>query len=378
MGDHSRVGLHLLHPKSKAAKVDALRVDIVAVHGLEGHPINTWTLSDKSDTLWLRDFLPSDVHGARIFTFGYEADVAFGKSIADIKDHAMDLLGSLIDVREEQNEISRPIIFIAHSLGGIVAKQALAWARVESRYQQIKDHTLGIVFFGTPHRGSDFANYGQILAKVVNGVMRHPDSTLVKALQTNSNELLRLASEFRFLVPKYQILTLYETKPTKGSSCIVEKHSALLDTVEEDSQPVNADHNLMCKFGSRDDNTYRKLVARLNRWLKPPSSELGSEHFALSTSRNKYYEVPFSPSPFFTGREDIVQELNRTCSPTEPIQLQSIQKRFVLHGLGGSGKTQVCLKFAQSSREKYAPLHLPIRNEFLPYKRRPKQCSLHD
>jgi predicted alpha/beta hydrolase family esterase len=38
-------------------------------------------------------------------------------------DHAKDLLGSLIDCREEEDEISRPIIFIAHSLGGIVVKQ---------------------------------------------------------------------------------------------------------------------------------------------------------------------------------------------------------------------------------------------------------------
>ncbi|KAI9866891.1 MAG: hypothetical protein M1813_000833 [Trichoglossum hirsutum] len=31
----------------------------------------------------------------------------------------------------------------------------------------------------------------------------------------------------------------------------------------------------------------------------------------------------------------------------------SVQKRFVLYGLGGSGKTQVCLKFAQDYREKF-------------------------
>lgn len=66
-----------------------------------------------------------------MFTFGYNADAAFGNTTADIVDHAKDLLGSLIDKREEQDEMLRPIIFIAHSLGGIIVKQVLnsAWIR---------------------------------------------------------------------------------------------------------------------------------------------------------------------------------------------------------------------------------------------------------
>ena len=66
-----------------------------------------------------------------MFTFGYNADAAFGNTTADIVDHAQDLLGSLIDKREEEDEKLRSIIFIAHSLGGIVVKQVLngAWIR---------------------------------------------------------------------------------------------------------------------------------------------------------------------------------------------------------------------------------------------------------
>ncbi len=59
-------------------------------------------------------------------TFGYNADAAFGNTTADIVDHARDLLSSLIDKREEDEEKQRPIIFIAHSLGGIVVKQVCA------------------------------------------------------------------------------------------------------------------------------------------------------------------------------------------------------------------------------------------------------------
>jgi predicted alpha/beta hydrolase family esterase len=58
-----------------------------------------------------------------VLAFGYNANAAFGNTTADVVDHAKDLLGSLIDKREEENETRRQIIFIAHSLGGIVVKQ---------------------------------------------------------------------------------------------------------------------------------------------------------------------------------------------------------------------------------------------------------------
>ena len=109
-------------------------------------------------------------------------------------------------------EFKRPLIFIAHSLGGIIAKQALVWAHREPRYQSIKDHTLGIVFFGTPHRGSDKANYGKTLANVAAGVTHKPKSKLIDALQSNSDTLMRLTSEFKFEAPNIEIMTFYETK----------------------------------------------------------------------------------------------------------------------------------------------------------------------
>ena len=72
---------------------------IVAVHGLNGDPINTWKHSTNNH-FWLQDSLPLDVKGARVLNYGYNADVVFGKSTADIWDHAKGLLGSLNDERE--------------------------------------------------------------------------------------------------------------------------------------------------------------------------------------------------------------------------------------------------------------------------------------
>src|ERR1700712_2200590 len=73
---------------------------IVAVHGLGGDAVATWT-HPKSKKVWLRDFLPQQIPDARIMTFGYNADAAFGQSTAEIVDHAKSLLASLVDKREE-------------------------------------------------------------------------------------------------------------------------------------------------------------------------------------------------------------------------------------------------------------------------------------
>jgi pimeloyl-ACP methyl ester carboxylesterase len=94
----------------------------VIVHGLNGDAFESWT-HPVTKAFWPQDFLPYDIPEARVLTFGYNADAAFGNTTADIVDYAKDLLGSLIDKREEENETRRQIIFIAHSLGGIIVKQ---------------------------------------------------------------------------------------------------------------------------------------------------------------------------------------------------------------------------------------------------------------
>jgi len=77
--------------------------------------------------LWLRDFLPQDLHVARmkprISTFGYNSSVAFGDSASQVHNFAADLLNELNHTRRESNTTGVPIVIIAHSLGGVLAKQ---------------------------------------------------------------------------------------------------------------------------------------------------------------------------------------------------------------------------------------------------------------
>lgn len=103
-------------------------VDIVAVHGLGGHWKKTWTA--ENGKMWLRDFLPNQLPTARIMSYGYNSKTAFSKSVTDIEDESTLLLNYLAGERRLEVEKSRPILFISHSLGGIIVKKVSAVSRL--------------------------------------------------------------------------------------------------------------------------------------------------------------------------------------------------------------------------------------------------------
>ncbi|KAI9835608.1 MAG: hypothetical protein M1819_002059 [Sarea resinae] len=71
------------------------------------------------------------------------------------------------------------------------------------------------------------------------------------------------------------------------------------------------------------------------------------------TSPNKHFDIPQTVSSMFTGRKATLAELKVAFNtPPSPGQRQT-QKRFVIYGLGGSGKTQFCCKFAQENRKSF-------------------------
>jgi hypothetical protein len=63
---------------------------------------------------------------------------------------------------------------------------------------------------------------------------------------------------------------------------------------------------------------------------------------------NKHFSLPHAVSSMFTGRKEPLEELKNCLD----ISSFDSQKRFVIQGIGGSGKTQVCCKFAQDNRQR--------------------------
>lgn len=84
---------------SKKKVVAKLSISIVAVHGLNGHRLKTWT-SENRETSWLcdKDMLPKIVSNARILSWGYNANVTalMGSTSSDrILQHAHTLVAQL-------------------------------------------------------------------------------------------------------------------------------------------------------------------------------------------------------------------------------------------------------------------------------------------
>lgn len=115
------MGLIRMDPRIEDQEYD---IDIVAVHGLGENWEDTW--KDTNGKVWLRDFLPAEFPNARVFSYGYDAGDVFGAGTTiDVTFEATMLLNDLEFDRQGAAK-NRPIIFISHSLGGIIVKKVCA------------------------------------------------------------------------------------------------------------------------------------------------------------------------------------------------------------------------------------------------------------
>ena len=109
---------------------------------------------------------------------------------------------------------------MCHSLGGLVVKQALIKAAAfkhHNRHQilgQIFSDTHGVIFFGTPHRGSSKATLGELAATIAKISFRQPNSQLLQTLQPGSGILEDQRDQFTTISDNLNIVCIKEELPT--------------------------------------------------------------------------------------------------------------------------------------------------------------------
>ncbi|TVY40134.1 Protein SERAC1 [Lachnellula subtilissima] len=258
-------------------------IDIVAVHGLNGDSIKTWT-SESEGICWLNhpDFLPKYVNRARVLTWGYNANVSSlnGKTTSSdrILQHAQTLVAQLHADRELEGAQDRPIIFLCHSLGGIIVKRALAYSASRSapkirHLQSVYTCTYAILFFGTPHNGSNKARLLSSLQKLATLAIPKTamqfESSLLKALEQESETLQNITDQFAPLMCNFCIFFFWEQEQTDlkyTKECIVDEASAapILDDTERSG--IAGDHRGMCRFEKNTSQDFRTVVAALRRY----------------------------------------------------------------------------------------------------------------
>ena len=107
---------------SQLMKVTTTGTDIIAIHGTNGHAHYTWTVDGNDGLLWLRDFLPREIPGSRVYSFGYDSRALFSKTNWDLTSFSRSFLAQLVAARRGQLR-HRSLVFLCHSMGGLVLKQ---------------------------------------------------------------------------------------------------------------------------------------------------------------------------------------------------------------------------------------------------------------
>ncbi|KAJ5493140.1 hypothetical protein N7539_001886 [Penicillium diatomitis] len=278
-------------------------VDIVLVHGLNGHPESSWT-SKTTGCFWPVDLLP-DVLGPlrpRILTYGYNANVvAFtdGASRDSVVSHAETLASSLAANRNLRSCPNRPIIFICHSLGGLVVKRALIYSRSVSNektehLRSVYVSTFGILFLGTPHNGSDMAKWGLLLQKICTAVLpkkfMEGSPQLIKSLQTNNETLQHINSLFADIMSRFHIYFFHETRSmdVKGTrEVIVDESSAAPYFEGVERGGIEADHSHMCKFDDENSPGYEVVAEAILRYSREAPSVIADRWIEERKTRSQ-------------------------------------------------------------------------------------------
>jgi hypothetical protein len=208
------------HPEAK--------VDIVLVHGLNGSPSTTWTASNG--IFWPLDLLPTSLRGipANVLVYGYNADVYTrhrDSSASDnfIHQHAQTLVTSLSLYRLSEGTFKNPIIWVCHSLGGILVKRALLYSNdvravFHEHYRSIYVSTFGLIFLGTPHTGADAASWGLMLQAMSDAILPRKffesESILLKTLKRDNETLASINNHFLDIYQRFRIHMVHENHKT--------------------------------------------------------------------------------------------------------------------------------------------------------------------
>ncbi|VUC23865.1 unnamed protein product [Clonostachys rosea] len=404
------------------------RYNIIFVHGLKGHPKHTWgrettgaTKTDQtahigsirkiapirsllksrkttnastseadnqSKPFWPEEFLARDLPDARIWTYGYNADVIQGMFQASnknsISQHGRDLSAQV--ERDIDNHL--PIVFIAHSLGGILVKIAIHLS------DKCRSQTRLIIFLGTPHRGSRLADWGKILSDLSRVALQEPNSKILRGLQVDSEVLENIHEEFKVHAAKcgFKIYSFQEGRAPEKLGInhkIVDDFSSKMDLHRglETVQSMDADHRQIAKCSNKEDPRYRAILGVLKQFASEEFGSLTGEENSRVESRSPtdksierptdsikpmalettpetaatpLYYLPFTANRKFTGRESVLQAIQQNFFSDRSCQ------RTALDGLGGVGKTQVALQFAywmKTNQPTYAVFWIPVLSE---------------
>lgn len=319
------------------------RLDVVFVHGLNGHWRATWRRrihwaipwwADRCFEFW-PDWVDDELDRAVcVYSLGYEAKVSAWRGTAmPLFDRATNCAELLVN----HGLGSRPIAFICHSLGGLVVKQILrncyTVSRSGHRWATVVDQTRGVVYFATPHKGSRLAD----VARALDPMLR--TTAAIETLRYADPPLRELNFWYQHTIGALGIKNhvFRESRPTRGV-LVVDELSSELDIVDTPAIPLDADHLSICK-PARDGEGFLSTVEFLRGLLTtlPAKPDPARRAPALSpAARQGNLHYPDDP---FLGREKELASLAALLTDSE-------SRLLTIVGRAGVGKSRLAVEVA--------------------------------
>ncbi|KAI3332754.1 hypothetical protein F4824DRAFT_474266 [Ustulina deusta] len=226
---------------------------------------------------WPQDLLPKSIQNANVFSFGYDANVERFMSATGgntVHHHGRNLLNSLRDLLKEHGPL--PLLIVVHSLGGLVVKEALNQSAHSSDVElsRVLQMTHGVIFLGTPHRGSSAATYGRVafwLTKIF--ALQNANTNLISSLERDSDMLDRISTAFIETLAKAECLKLWSFAEEKQirwgiiGMHIVPPESAKIGHERENWGTISGDHRQIAKYLEATDEGFVKVSSVLKGWI---------------------------------------------------------------------------------------------------------------
>lgn len=234
-------------------------VDVVFVHGLTGDAKQTWT-NGATKGFWPA-WLHEELEKISVYSLGYPASV-LGKPAKKEMD-LFERAGNVLELFAGFGVGERPIVFVAHSLGGILVKMVLrkSCEAEEKEWRRVSDATKLVFFLATPHLGSELSNF----AKAIPYTSKH-----VTLLANEVGLLEDLNRHYRaFANGRADLTTVayYETHVTKA---LVVVSSASADPGVAGTTPIAVDksHIEICKPSNTEDTVYIGVKRRIQKLVQ--------------------------------------------------------------------------------------------------------------
>ncbi|SFI56003.1 ABC-three component system protein [Caulobacter sp. UNC279MFTsu5.1] len=292
-------------------------VDIIFVHGLTGDLKGTWTHSNGE--FW-PSWLAADFPAANVYSAGYDSSVfssfmkGGGASLADRATILLDRLAS-------RPSRGRPILFITHSLGGLIVKQMLRKSLDASseRHKAIGRSTVGVIFIATPHQGAEFA-------KAVNRIIGLATTKTIRELERGGDQLVDLGIWFSNWAGKSELNVecYYEVEKTK-TVLVVDQTTANPNVLGCDPVAIQADHISITKLVDRDAQLYQSISTVITDLLATTaaSDDSGGGGDAVIESE---YNAFTSQAP--SDRRTLAEKLTATGRQAEIVWAEKQKERF--------------------------------------------------